>query len=198
MGYTHYWYVKVGELPQDQFSKVAEDFRVVLKELRKDGLVLAGPDGTGRPEIGPHVIAFNGRARCGHKRDTEIVIPWPTKGAGGIARSSESAKAGGWFGGALVRERTCNGDCSYESFVFERISSEPRDIGHFGSCKTAFRPYDVAVTACLLIARHRFGDPIQVKTDGEDAQWIDAKEVCQSVLGYGLEYEVDDGELKPR
>jgi hypothetical protein len=67
----------------------------------------------------------------------------------------------------------------------------------FTCCKTAFRPYDVAVCAVLLIAKRHLGTRISVRTDGDDAQWFAAKMLCQTVLGYGIEYAVTDGELLP-
>jgi hypothetical protein len=54
-----------------------------------------------------------------------------------------------------------------------------------GFCKTAFKPYDVAVTAALLIAKHHWGESFEIRSCGSDAQWWDAKLICQRVLGYG-------------
>ena len=69
--------------------------------------------------------------------------------------------------------RTCNGDCSYESFWFERtMSMDQADENGIsgGTCKTAFRPYDLAVTAFLLIAHHHLGLAMVVHSDGAQAQ----------------------------
>ena len=51
--------------------------------------------------------------------------------------------------------------------------------------KTAFRPYDVAVTAVLLIAKRHLRDRLVIHSDGGNRQWVDARRICQSVLGYG-------------
>jgi hypothetical protein len=62
---------------------------------------------------------------------------------------------------------------------------------YFDFCKTAFRPYDMAVTACLVIAKHYLQDRIVVRSDGDDDQWQDAKWLCQIELGYGLDFHLD-------
>jgi hypothetical protein len=51
--------------------------------------------------------------------------------------------------------------------------------------KTGFRPYDIAVTAMLLIAKRHLKTQMVVHSNGSDAQWADAKELCQKHLGYG-------------
>ncbi|MGH9440599.1 MAG: hypothetical protein ACRD22_22730 [Terriglobia bacterium] len=47
------------------------------------------------------------------------------------------------------------------------------------------KPYDLAITAALLIAKHHWGENIKITSGGSDAQWWDAKLTCQRVLGYG-------------
>jgi hypothetical protein len=51
--------------------------------------------------------------------------------------------------------------------------------------KTGFRPYDIALTSALLIVKHYLGDQFVVHSNGADAQWSDARRICQKVLGYG-------------
>lgn len=50
------------------------------------------------------------------------------------------------------------------------------------ACKTAFRPYDLALTAFLLIAQHHLGSEKVVRSDGEQAQWEDAPGSARSSL----------------
>ena len=38
----------------------------------------------------------------------------------------------------------------------------------------------------IVIARRHLGDDIRIASDGGQAQWFDARLLCQSVLGYGL------------
>jgi len=95
--------------------------------------------------------------------------------------------------GGSLPYRTCNGDCSYESVWFERVERDGT-----GFCKTAFRLYDLAVTAFLVIAKHHLGANLTVETDGEPAHWADAFALCQAELGYGEGSLFVNGQLVAR
>ncbi len=58
--------------------------------------------------------------------------------------------------------------------------------------KTAFKPYDIAVTAALLIAKRHLRDKLVIHSDGGDPQWADAKELCHEHLGYGTWFSIVD------
>jgi len=45
--------------------------------------------------------------------------------------------------------------------------------------------YDIGVTAAQLIAKRRLREQFVVHSDGSDAQWLDARRICQRILGYG-------------
>jgi len=86
-----------------------------------------------------------------------------------------------------------------QDFVFERIYDppkwqEPDPRGWFCCCKTGRLPYDLAVTAFLVIAKHHLGDQIHVYTDGELNDWQNAIALCRMVLGYG-DYPVSDDDI---
>lgn len=57
-------------------------------------------------------------------------------------------------------------------------------------CKTERKPYDVMVTAALIIAKHHLGDDIDVESDGGDEDWKAGRVLVQIALGYG-----DEGHL---
>jgi hypothetical protein len=60
------------------------------------------------------------------------------------------------------------------------------------SCKTGFRPYDLAVQCVLLIAKHHLQDRIQVWSGGSDYHWRDARLLCYVHLSYPLnQYKID-------
>ena len=62
-----------------------------------------------------------------------------------------------------------------------------RDPNWMGwSCKTGFRPYDLAVQCFLLIAKHHLKDDFMVRSDGDDFLCHDAYNLCHEVLGYPL------------
>lgn len=202
MGYTHYWY-RPKTINSVTFRKIVVDFKKLVPVLEgKYGVRLAGPDGKGKPIINNDEVSFNGLVNCGHPENYELHIPWPSDDAGGV-KIEGGGISGKWYAGVVVNTRMCNGDCSYESFVFKRVRipygywDVPMENGfYFDFCKTGFRPYDLAVTAFLLIAKHYLKDKIIIKTDGENTHWFDPKLLCQLELGYGIEYKInDEGEL---
>jgi len=193
MGYTHYWR-REQELDPAAFTGFAADFSKVY-EASKDRIPLAGGLGEGLPSITADEVIFNGVEDCGHTvRD--LGVAWPADEAGGVDTSGADVTAGNWFAGAKLSARTCDGRCSHETFWFPRVMEmepydKPDECGrYFQFCKTAFKPYDVLVTATLIIAKHRFGDAIQVSSDGDQKDWFDGQMLCQSVLGYGLSYDL--------
>jgi hypothetical protein len=166
------------------------------------GVKLGNGLGEGVPVITDEKIYFNGLAACGHPANSNIVIPWPTKDAGGVNQVGREGAVGTWFAGTTLDTRTCDGDCSYETMGFPAVMPKDsyfQEHDHlkglfFECCKTAFRPYDLAVTAFLIIAKHHLGEKIHVSSDGEDEQWNEGKFLCYVHLGYGPEYVMtEDG-----
>lgn len=201
MGYTHYWRRRP-EISQGVFDAIRQDFETLLPVFAENGIQLGNGHGRETPVINSDEITFNGLENCGHPKNTDIVIPWPTKGARGVG-SNEDAVDGSWFAGASLQHRACNGDCSYETMTIERVFTpqsweKPDENGlYFAFCKTAFRPYDVAVTALLLILKHHLKDDCTVSTDGDEDGWMDAVLLCNKHLGgYALdEFSVAAGEV---
>lgn len=188
MGYTHYWYRRKS-YPIEKMKAIVDDFMKVLPELEAAGVVIRGPDGTGEPTISEELVAFNGNALCGHPK-TDLGIAWPSEDAHGVGKAE---RAGSWFAGALLRTRACNGDCSHETFYFPRVMTHEHHIAHgyhFDCCKTAFKPYDLTVQAFLIIAKHHLGDEILIASDGNEQHWIDAQNLVDHVLGYGMELDL--------
>ena len=181
------------------FIKIVDDFRKVVKYLEND-IGIAGGNGLGDPIIDYDRIIFNGDAECGHIQNSEVCIPWPDKDAGGIATPSEDAVSGQWFAGYTLEKRMCNGDCSYETMVMQRIKTiinyesadKDRNDLFFECCKTAFRPYDIYVIALLIIAKYHLKDDVIVSTDGENNNWYDGKIICHNLLGYGKLFKIDE------
>lgn len=194
MGYCHYWEIDA-EIDKESYSRIIADFQQILLILDDLGVRLAGPLGEGLPEMDADHIAFNGMWHCGHVKNEEIVIPFPATDASGIG-SSFDAIEGSHFGmGTLLKHRTCNGNCSYETFSLSRRCDDVAKVvnGRFAdSCKTAFRPYDLAVQCVLLIAKHHLKDRISVWSGGSDYHWNDARRLCYLHLNYPLaQYRID-------
>ena len=71
------------------------------------------------------------------------------------------------------------GEESHETFIF------PGELG-FNFCKTAAKPYDEVVTACLLVARDHFPSSVlSIDSDGSwsEGDWQDGIKLYTSVLG---------------
>lgn len=216
MGYTHYWY-RDAVIDVDVFKKIVRDFKIIAEHLRAIGVPLADGLGKGYPELNDEIVCFNGPEKCGHPKNHNVVIPLPSETASGIGVSnSQQAICGTWFAGATINSRCCNGDCSYETFHFPRIMkprsdwdkpvseinyykengtpvyNDKRVVGKwFACCKTAYRPYDLAVNCFLIIAKHYLGDKILVHSDGEIQHWMDGIKLCGLILQYGEDFKLD-------
>jgi len=210
MGYTHYWY-RQKEIDSYTFERIVEDFKRLLPVFKVLDVKLGNGLGEGKPIINRREVVFNGLRNCGHPKNPNLVIPWPAETVkSGVAPNPYQAVVGSWFAGVVLNQRTCNGDCSYETFYFPRVlpdrytpvqrviyydvngrlvCHDEQHVGkYFQFCKTAFRPYDLAVTAFLVIAKHHLGEKILVESDGTIAHWMDAVKLCQNVLGYGWDF----------
>jgi hypothetical protein len=83
------------------------------------------------------------------------------------------------------------GDNGHETFYFPKsFTSRGPTFGDkpFGFCKTAYKPYDVAVCACLIILKYWFPD-IDVSSDGEMQDWQNALDAVKDA--YGNDYVKD-------
>ena len=205
MGYTHYWYRKDREIESSVFESIAADFKKLMPALEQLGISLAGGQGEGEPVIEGSLICFNGLEKCGHPVSYELGIAWPSQNAAGVATPwREDVRGGSWFGGATIDKRACSGDCSHETCWFPRIIPEDRHT-HFDRhpteengkgwqsnfCKTAYKPYDLAVTAFLIIAKHHIKEKIWIASDGETQHWADGRILCEQFLKYGIGFELD-------
>jgi hypothetical protein len=197
LGYTQYWRRPL-EIPQKKFEAIASDFKRVVDACQEAGIRVRDGHGENEPILNADLISFNGDASCGHT-ERDLGITWPSSEASGAAEDGEVA--GEWSAGASLATRTCGGDCSHETCYFPRVYKpdswdEPKKGLYFGFCKTAYKPYDIAVTAFLLICKHHLKSRIVVSSDGEDKDWFDAKMLCDKLFGYGLGYTLDEkGEI---
>ena len=141
MGYTRNWY-RLQIIAASTFNAISQDFQKVLPALHGAGSPIANAYGLEEPEVTAEHIRFNGVRHCGHAKNPEVRLPWPGTGASGIGDNSSILSG-------TLPHRTCNGDCSYESVWFDRcMDEEDRDENGLsgGFCKTAYRPYDLALT----------------------------------------------------
>ena len=203
MGYTHYWQ-RPRVIPDAFFRPIKNDFEKLILPLSDAGIELAGGLGEGIPEITDDVIRFNGLNECGHTPTDDLVIPYPSEHAHGIGPSSTAIDGSFHQLGVTVRHRCCNGRCSYESFCLAKCKEVRLDETletnglYCEHIKTGFRPYDIAVTSVLLIAKHHLRDQFVVHSNGGEAQWSDAKRLCQRELGYGDWFGIVEDRIEER
>lgn len=102
---------------------------------------------------------------------------------GGLSGVTAHTKLGE-YGGILVNGK---GDDAHEDFSLREHFKKNFDIQFyhnpgFNFCKTARKPYDVVVTACLIVLKHRLGDYIDVSSDGYQHDWEAGLELAKRVL----------------
>lgn len=179
LSYTHYYYRKSQTLDAERFAQFVADCRRVYQRA---AIPLAGEDGTGEPCFTPEKVCFNGVEACGHQQRV-VAIMGPAD-----------------QGGHLLARRTCDGSCAKQAFLVQlhyqpdpRLPLKPGEP-LFACCKTEYRPYDVLVTASLLILHHYFPEEITIASDGESHSWDAARYLCEHVLGYGADFRLHEEE----
>lgn len=203
MGYTHYWHRPL-IIPAKIFQAIRLDFERLILPLADSGVYLAGALGESVPLISNDEICFNGLRLCGHSSNEAIVIPYPTDDACGIGPNTNAIQDDTDGLTTRIKHRCCNGRCSYETFRLQRSlqadrAEEPDANGLWIEyVKTGFRPYDVAVTATLLITKRNLKNEFVVYSDGADRQWSDAKRICQKALGYGEWFGIVEEPIEER
>lgn len=96
------------------------------------------------------------------------------------------------FNGARRSER----DDSYEPFVFDRRHKpfpwdKPDANGCYVCfCATNYRGYNSAVESALIIAKHHLVGDLKVTSDGVDEDWLSSRRLCQTALGYGMDFRL--------
>jgi len=86
------------------------------------------------------------------------------------------------------------GEDGHETFYiplnFDNDYRRTDDEGRlFAFCKTARKPYDDVVTACLIVFQHHLNGAFLVKSDGDFGEWKEGREICQQVLGFGIDFD---------
>ena len=129
---------------------------------------------------------------------------------------NDSDVSGTWFAGLKLKYRSCGGTCSHETFCLsleiekedwqkpigeishydqygKPVYNDKEEVGrYFEFCKTAYKPYDLAVIICLIIAKHYLAEEILISSDGTLDNFRDGMLICQKILGYGLDFTLKD------
>lgn len=62
------------------------------------------------------------------------------------------------------------------------------DADGFNFCKTAYKPYDAVVTACLMHLKECYGDAVSIGSDGSwSGDWQDGARLYRNALGLTAE-----------
>jgi len=109
-------------------------------------------------------------------RDCQLLIRAFYNEHGGLSGYSAHTKLGA-YGGILVNGK---GDDGHEDFSLREHYSQNLEQ-NFNFCKTAQKPYDVVVVACLAILKHRLSDLIEVSSDGDNSEWTDGVILARQV-----------------
>jgi hypothetical protein len=64
----------------------------------------------------------------------------------------------------------------------------------FQFCKTARKPYDTLVCACLLVYMYHSPDTMELGSDGGPSEWADAEKFVKDTLGYEITFSGITGE----
>ena len=101
---------------------------------------------------------------------------------GGLSGFSAHTEVGK-YGGLKVNGK---GDLSHEDFTMREYfkqNLEPDSFGNTGNfCKTARKPYDIVVTACLIVLTNRLPNNFSVDSDGYTDDWQAGLELAQRIL----------------
>lgn len=81
----------------------------------------------------------------------------------------------GQYGGIQL-----NGKGEYSHEAFELREHFKQNV--FGFCKTARKPYDTVIVACLAILKYRLGEAIDVSSDGRTDDWNEGVLLARRVI----------------
>jgi hypothetical protein len=73
------------------------------------------------------------------------------------------------------------GEDSHETFYWAL------DGGGFNFCKTAYKPYDAVVTACLIHLKDVYGDLVDIGSDGSWSDWALGARLYRNATGLTAE-----------
>lgn len=196
MGYTHYWY-QAENLDESRFKLAVDDCKKICDVLP---IPLGDGNGENEPIFKDDKIYFNGSVHSESLAKANLSIAWPaSEKSEGVGIAGDDPRNGKWFAGDLLDSRCCdkNGDGSYETFGIDCQRKRPEWQKKkeypliFDCCKTAFRPYDLNVQCCLIVFKQYFNKDFKVHSDGESENWNEARDICQHIVGYGLDFELD-------
>jgi hypothetical protein len=138
MGYTRYWKIEA-DLDPEKFKTYSQTCKIVCQEWEKIQIEYYLSEGNSL-ELSQHKSKI-----CG----------WDGRGEPTFSDTEIS------FNGCISDDNRLP-DLSHETFCISLFDKE------FNFCKTARKPYDSYVFICLFLAKHIFGEQIEVRWDGSN------------------------------
>lgn len=167
MGFTHYQQQPVGSLDRETWKKFIKDCRYLSKHMPEH----SHSSGDNYPN---EPLAINGCFKYEKAQFTMEFI---------------------WFNGGNGSKRVFNGEdwedtipngLAHETFQVNRVVKDKGRGGEevFSFCKTARKPYDLMVQACLILFKYYFS-VVEISSDGDRDDWKEAIQFVAKVLPHG-------------
>lgn len=100
------------------------------------------------------------------------------KANGGLSGFSAHTEPGK-YGGLKINGK---GDDMHEDFIMREHFKQNLEPDNWHFCKTARKPYDIVVVACLIVLEYRLPGNFRADSDGYTDDWQDGLELAQRVL----------------
>lgn len=110
-------------------------------------------------------------------RGAKTIIEYATKYDGIALAGWDGEIEGAWEITDEVVRFNGHGADSHETF------SWGVDASGFNFCKTAYKPYDAVVTACLIHLKDVYGDVVSIGSDGDWSEWSDGAKLYRNATG---------------
>lgn len=153
MGYTHYFRRRELEHDAGRFAAFVEDVKKALANLPKFSL----SSGACYAE---NKLLLAGGDGIGKPEITNEVVCFNGRKAGDM-----------WHESFVIEQKVEFEAGSYGDHQREQFKKEG-DV--FSFCKTARKPYDLAVQICLILYKKHFGELVAISSDGDEDDWVEA------------------------
>jgi hypothetical protein len=109
-----------------------------------------------------------------------VVAYWQEHAESECRLSGYSAHTGDRYGGLHINGKQ---KLAHEDLIFREHYKENKA---FEFCKTAQKPYDTVVAACLLLLHMRLPDVTEISSDGTAKDWAAAQRLINDALGIAV------------
>jgi hypothetical protein len=152
MGFTHYWGFKNDNLPKDKFDKIVKDVEVIEKYFKDNDIV---------------------------SKNADCSFDEPVKLADGLGENEGVSYLVNLQDGNKTDYRSFAfngvGDLSHETFALNE------GLNEWNFCKTARKPYDLAVCLVLLSVKYHVRSA-RVTSDGGNEDWQHSFELYKTLF----------------